>query len=340
MQRERTLNHRMLALLLPALLLLSTGCSLFPREEEEAPVVVAPVKTEQVTDIVSKGRIEEKVTLQAQVASRASADLFYQAGGRLKAVYVKAGEQVTGGQVLAELFADDARYQLAQAKIRLQQAELALDSAQHRSGDAHERENEIRRQELAVESARLEVDRSQAQVDSSRLTAPFSGQVMRVEAKPGDLIAAYTPLITVADPTDLWIEADVSSDQLIRLAVGQKARLEFTDPIGAGEGTIVELPDLRAAATVGGSQSRRVKVMPDKVADKARMGMVGKVSILLQAKDGVLLLPKSAIRQFGERTYVLTREPRREVDVVIGLRGETDVEIVRGLKEGDEVIGR
>lgn len=324
-------------------LLLTTGCGLFPKEEEEAvPVVAPPVKTQKAVYTVKRGNIVEQVSLRARIAAARSEELSYKSAGRLKAVYVRAGEQVKPGQLLAEIHADDAVYQAEQARIRHQKTEIALADARYRLNfnRTPAAENDVRRLELELESARLDLVKWQQQVAESRLYAPFGGQIMAVSARPGDAVQAYQAVITLADPTDLLVEADVDDASLAKLAVGQQVRLEFTDLAGAAPGTLVELPDPQQRATSASTQPRRVKVTLAQGAERARMGMVGKVHVVLQEKQGVLLLPNAAIRRFTNRTYVLMADPRREVDIVVGVEGELETEIVRGLKEGDQVLGR
>lgn len=340
---RRSIIRIALAGALLAALVLRVSCSLLPNEEEEpTPAIAPPVKTEKSTYVVRRGQIEEKVSLRAILSPARQADLFYKYGGRVKAVYITAGQQVEAGQVLAELYAEEEAYQAAQARIRLERAELVLADAKYQAqfNSAPSLQNEIRRCQLDVESARLDVERYGAQVADAQLVAPFAGQIMRVDVKPGDAVQSYTPVIQIADPSALLVEADVSDSDLVKLGVGMKARLEFGDLPGATAGTVVELPDPKALAMAPVNQPKRIKVQPEKLGAGARMSLVGKVHVILQEKNDVLLLENAAIRHFANRTYVLKREPRVEQDIVLGIEGDQVSEVVRGLKEGDILIGR
>lgn len=341
--RQHPRATRLLGLALGTTLLLSTGCGLLPKEEEEAaPALVAPVKSEKAVYTVKRGDMTEMVSLRARFAPARAEDLYYKTNGRLKAVYVRAGDQVQAGQLLAELHTDDLDIQVAKTQIAYDKARLSLDDTRYKAQFKSDQsmQSELKRAELELESARLELERVQRQLAESRLVAPFAGQIMSVSAKPGESISGYTPFMSLADASELIIEADVDDASLAKLAVGQKARLEFSDLPGAPNGEVIELPDPNAKATATGNQPKRIKVRTAGPIDKAKMGMVGKVHVILQEKKGVLYLPKAAIRQFASRTYVLMQEPRREVDIVLGIEGETETEIVRGLKEGDQVLGR
>ncbi|HWI63726.1 MAG TPA: efflux RND transporter periplasmic adaptor subunit [Symbiobacteriaceae bacterium] len=329
-----------------ALLLLSVsltaGCGLLPKEEEEpAPQLAAPVKSEKQTYTVRKGSIEEKVSLRAIWTPVNAQDLFYKNGGRVKAVYVRSGDKVAAGQVLAELFADDAEYQLAQARIRLEKVKLSIADAQfkYQFNRTPAIESELKRQELDLKSAEMDVERWDRQLAETRLTAPFDGIITSVNLKVGDNVGAYALVMRIEDPTSLWIEADADESQLAKLAVGQKVRLEFSDVKDATSGTVVQLPDPLAKAK-DPANAKKVKVQPDKTSVLAKMSMAGKVHIILQEKKDVLLLDTAAIRKYANRTYVTMKEPRREVDVTVGIEDENVSEVVKGLKEGDVVVGR
>jgi macrolide-specific efflux system membrane fusion protein len=340
---RRPMFRLVTAAALLSLLTLAAGCSFLPKEEEEAvPALAAPTKTDKATYKVRRDTIEEKIALRAIYAPAQQADLFYKAPGRLKAVYVQAGDSVKAGQVLAELYSDDASYQAAQARIRLEKAKLSLEDARYQAQFKSEgtTQNNIKRMELDVEAAQMEVDRYEGQVADARLVAPFDGQMTAVDVKPGDAVQSYVPIMSIANPTNLIVEADVSDSDLVKLAVGMPVRLEFSDAPDVTAGTLVELPDPKAKATTPNA-AKKIKVKPAQVSPKAKMSSVGKVYVLLQVKKDVLVLDSAAIRRFSGRSYVLMQEPRREVEIVTGIEDDLKTEIVKGpLKEGDVVVGR
>ncbi|MNC75032.1 macrolide transporter subunit MacA [compost metagenome] len=67
------------------------------------------------------------------------------------------------------------------------------------------------------------------------------------------------------------------------------------------------------------------------------------VKIVTQRKENATLIPISALRSVGSRTYVQVIEDdgsKREVDVEVGLQDSTDLEILKGLTPGQKVVGR
>jgi len=333
----RSENVRPGVLLLVVAAVLMAGCSLFPKENDLAtPPLTIPEQAPRETFTVRLGPIADKVSLRATVAPAREANLYYREGGRVKTIHVNAGDAVRAGQVLLELDTGDTLFALQVAEIGLRKAQVALDAA--RAGAGNLTEYDLVARELDVELADLQVRRLKEHVAQSRLAAPFSGQVVAVNVRLGDLVAAYQPAIRLADPSELVIDAEVSEGDLIRLAVNQRVQVDFSELSGA-TGVIVQLPEPGAAAP---GTPKRARIRLDKPDPKAVLGLSGKVHVILEEKPDALLLPKAAVRQFSGRSYVLmqTAEGKREVDVVTGIQGETEVEIVRGVKAGDQVIGR
>ncbi|MGE5673764.1 MAG: efflux RND transporter periplasmic adaptor subunit [Mycobacterium leprae] len=342
MNQTRMPKSLLTTALLMAAVSLTAGCSLLPKEVEEAPPKLeAPVQAEKPTYKVVRGNINDQVKLLARLASAHEADLAFKNNGRLKAVYVRGGDSVKQGQVLAETFSDDADYQAAQAEIDYQKALLNLEDAKQKaeysSTDAVQRD--VQRRQLDLDAAQLAKEKWEGAVQASRLVAPFDGYITAVNIKAGDSVTAYNPVISMADPRDLTVTATVDDSQLPKLGVGQRVQLDFTEEPNAGMGTLVELPDPNAAPTVP-PKPKQVKIKPDTITDKEKMGLVGNAIVILQEKKNVLLLDNAAIRKYTSRTYVLLQNPRREVDVQLGVEGATQTEIVKGLQEGDVVIGR
>ncbi|MNY77606.1 macrolide transporter subunit MacA [compost metagenome] len=71
-----------------------------------------------------------------------------------------------------------------------------------------------------------------------------------------------------------------------------------------------------------------------------KIGVSGDMTIILEKRENVLVIPSTGLRQYIGRNYVqvLEGESRKEIDVEKGLVTATEVEIRAGLKEGQKVI--
>jgi multidrug efflux pump subunit AcrA (membrane-fusion protein) len=73
---------------------------------------------------------------------------------------------------------------------------------------------------------------------------------------------------------------------------------------------------------------------------KGVVGDMAELKIFLQRQQNVLIIPKSGLRSYLDRKYVqvLDGDRRKEVDVEVGMSTPTEVEIRRGLSEGDQIV--
>lgn len=86
-----------------------SGCKLLPKEEAVvAPSLIETPKVTYNTVDVTKGSIVNKLSAQGNFVSARQQNLFFeQKGGNIAKVYVKAGDTVKAGDVLAELSTED-----------------------------------------------------------------------------------------------------------------------------------------------------------------------------------------------------------------------------------------
>jgi hypothetical protein len=78
----------------------------------------------------------------------------------------------------------------------------------------------------------------------------------------------------------------------------------------------------------------------EKQPEDVQIGHSAEMTIELQNRADVILLPRSAVRSYMGRSYVQIADgsQRREVDVEVGLTTATEAEIVSGLEEGQMVV--
>lgn len=220
-------------LLVLSLSVLLAACSEKPAEAPPAAPAVPAVDVVPFAELGFHPEREAPATLQGKNETRIAAE----ASARIVAVSVDSGDAVKAGQVLVRLDAKDAELALARAEAglaqsaaRLAQAEAQMDRARSLreknfiSAEALTlRETELAATRADVQSARASRDSARRGVDKCTVTAPFSGIVRTRTAQVGELAAPGTPLLTLADTSDLQVVAQVQARDAKGLAAAGKA---------------------------------------------------------------------------------------------------------------------
>ena len=155
---------------------------------------------------------------------------------------------------------------------------------------------------------------------------------------------AYRTALVLADPSELEITAELGSDALSEMSVGQLAALTLRSrPEEDFSGAVRQLPYPYGGGTGETDETdTAVRISLDDPDVELEMGELATVIITLEEKDGVLWLPPVALRSFQGRTFVVVQEEdgsQRRVDVRVGIESDERVEILEGLEEGQIIIG-
>src|SRR5205814_740858 len=191
--------------------------------------------------------------------------------------------------------------------------------------------------------AKLQLDDLQAQLDQAQLRAPFDGVVTETDAKDGDEVQSYTPVVTVSNPAKLEIAVELQAADITQVALGQPATIVLSsNPTTQLNGKVIRMPSI---ATGNSPQLpatlRTVRISFPDPPGVVNLGDLANIAIDVQRKEGVLVLPTTAIRTFGGRRFVRILTPEnthREVDITVGISDDTNIEITKGLQAGDKVI--
>ncbi len=230
----------------------------------------------------------------------------------------------------------DAELNLANKEATLQKARASLEQVLINAADAGnvaKLQNDLKRNranhELLLE-----------QLDDARLVAPFDGVIQFIKGKAGESVSAYGPIIGLADPTNLIITADISEDDVPKLALEQVADLTL-DAFSSEEltGIIKKLPT-SLVTTQGVIQDRSIRIEVVWPKAGAEIGMLARVTITVQHKENVLKVPIESVKRSGRRTFVefMDGDIKRAKNVEIGIQTETEVEILSGLEEGFVIL--
>ncbi len=193
--------------------------------------------------------------------------------------------------------------------------------------------------ELALAQAKYEA--AKAVKESLEITAPIDGIVFEVSAETGQTYQAEAVLFTIGDPKALEVVANVTEEDYPLISVGQNAEIYFdARPEVTVQGKIERIIPMRIE---GDHPLYNIYISLDEVPDGLADGMTSDTAITIAKSEGVLCLPRALVRaSSGDTTTVKVWDGVQEVskEITIGLRGDTYVEIVSGLSEGDQVVTR
>ena len=235
---------------------------------------------------------------------------------------------------------DSARQDVSSAKAALDTARTNLTNAQ---GQAAGTSVDVQIAQKQADVAKLQLEALQKQLDEAQIRAPFDGVVTETDAKDGDDLAAYAPILSLSNPAKLVISVELQPTDLAQVALGMPASIVLSAyPTAKLEGKIIKMPSI----STGGEQNlsaalRTVNVSFPNPPGVVNLGDLANMTIDVQRKDGVLILPTTAILNAGGKTYVhVLRKDGTTTEVYIqtGISDDTNTEIMKGLAAGDVVI--
>jgi RND family efflux transporter MFP subunit len=311
-----------------------------------APAAQAPIEGEIVEARMRRVPVIESASGSIRAVHETSIGTKIVA--RVMEVNVKAGQQVSAGDVLVRLDDTDLRAKFQQVSAALASAEAAQSQAaadQRRYGQlAKDRvvsQQEYERVVTALRSAEAEVRRAteainevQAMLDWATIRSPIDGVVIDKKVEVGDTAVPGQVLVTIFDPTRMQLVANVRESLAHRLVVGQDIDVFVEGLDKQCAGTISEIVPQSESA----SRAFQVKVTGP-CPPGMYTGMFGRLLIPLDEEE-VIVVPRGAVRRVGQLELVDRVENGRPTRRAVrtGRTFGDDVEILSGLGAGDALV--
>jgi len=192
----------------------------------------------------------------------------------------------------------------------------------------------------------LSLQRLEAQLDDARIIAPFDGVILSTNIIAGSQVQGYKTVMSIADPTELEIMADLTDAEMSELTENMVLLAEVVNrPGDQYPGFIRRLPyPYGGGGKIEGVQdedtSTRIMLEKSPIELGMRVGDRVRITIELERSADTLWLPPQAVRSFEGRNFVVIQEGggQRRLDVTIGIRSDERLEILDGLSEGQVVI--
>lgn len=324
------------------------------------------------TLIVRPGDLQQSVLATGKLDALRKVDVGAQVSGQLKTLSVAIGDKVKKDQLLGVIDPEQAENQIkeveatlmelraqrrqAEAEWKLARVTLSRQQQLAKTQAISRQELDTAATEMAVKQAQIgtidaQIKRNQASLDTAktnldytRIVAPMAGEVTQITTLQGQTVIAAQQapnILTLADMSTMLVKAQVSEADVIHLRPGQKAWFTVLgDPQTRYEGALKDVLPTPEKVNDAIVYYARFEVPNPK--GILRLDMTAQVHIQLTDIKNVLTIPLAALGDpVGNNRYKVTllrNGETREREVSIGARNDTDVEIVKGLEEGDEVV--
>lgn len=342
-----TLNRKSLLAGVPliAAALVLSACSKPPAAEE--PIRAVKLMT------VGVGNIQSSLEFSADVRARVESRLGFRVGGKVVRRAVDLGQTVKAGQVIAQLDAQDYKLaaDAARAQVAAAQTNRDLAAADFKRFKELRDQNfisgaELERRDATLKAAQAQLEQAQAQLNSqgnqagyTTLVADVSGVVTAVNAEVGQVVAAGTPVVQIAQDGPRDVVFAVPEDKVALIKQGSKVDVRVWASKTQVEGTVREV----AASADPVTRTFTVKVALD-AKDALPLGTT--VSVLPKALDRgavqVIKLPTSALLKSGDgsRVWLLDSSTMtvKAQPVVVATADGNDAVITQGLAPGMQVV--
>jgi membrane fusion protein (multidrug efflux system) len=298
------------------------------RKEEAVPVEVAAL---------GYGEIEAVLRLSSNLEAEGEVQVFAEAPRRVTRLLVEEGVPVRQGALLLQLQDDEQKSAVAKAEIQLKESERDYERAKELHEQELVTEETFTEAGYTVERNRLALEDARRELSYTQVRAPIAGVVTERLVNLGDQVTVNQPLFRVVDFNSIVARIYVPEKDMVRLAVGQPARLR-ADALGgrAFSGSIDRISPVVDPAT----GTIKVTVATPRQ-EGLRPGMYVEVELVTAIHDEALLVPKRALVYDNDQVFVFRLKDERRVErlrVTPLLENADFIEPADGLQAGDQLV--
>lgn len=328
-----------------AMATLLAGCS----KPDPTPEPIRAVKVLTVGSGTLASELEFAGEVRAQVESR----LGFRVGGKLIAREAQVGQRVKAGQLLAridpqdyQLAANAARAQVAAAQTNRDLAAADFKRFKELKDQGFISGAELERRDTALKAAQAQLEQAQAQFSTqghqaayANLHADVSGVVTAVEAEPGQVVAAGTPVVRVAADGPRDAVFAVPEDRIASIPLGSQVQVRGWVPGAVRTAVVREVG--AAADPVTRTYTVKVALMEGEAPPLGSTVYVTPQA-LSRAGTQAIKLPTSALRQDGKNTAVWVLDPAtmqvKSVPITVATADANEAVVSAGVTPGMLVV--
>lgn len=281
--------------------------------------------------------------LQGSVETKQNIVITPETGGIITKIYVKEGQNVTKGQLLASIDDGGLSQQKAQLEIQADLAKTTFERQKRLWDQKIGSEIQYLQAKSQYEGLQKSIAQINQQLSKNSVRAPFSGIIDDVITEQGNVAApGQTPLMRLVNLSDMYIKTDVPESYITSIKEGKEVEIDF--PVLGKSIT----SKIRQTGNFINPANRTFDVeiaVPNK--DKSiKPNLTARLKINDYVNENAILIPQSIISENAEGqqyVYILTEKngdiaTAKRVIIKTGRTQQDNIEVLAGLEENAEII--
>jgi len=293
---------------------------------------------------VSDTVFDHYVEIQGNVATKNMVVIYPEFSGILTHVYVKEGQPVTKGQLLAKIDDGGLSQQLAQLQIQVDLAKTTYERQKRLWNEKIGSEIQYLQAKSSYEAQEKAIDQLKNQLSKTMVRAPFSGVIDDVITEQGSVVApAQSQLMRIVNLRNMYIEAEVPENYITSVTKGKKVEVFFP---------VLNKTVHTKIRQVGNyinpnNRSFKIEVSVPNNGNLIKPNLTAKLKINDYTNNKAILIPLSIISEDSKGLQYVFVTSGKDINNVAEAKrmtiktGKTQgdfIEILEGISDGNSVI--
>ena len=318
------------------------GCiQLMPKENEELAMAEAKPKggkkvLEVSARVISPQLLTDEIPIIGRLVPDEEVQLSFETSGKITEIHFEEGSHVKKGTLLAKVNDSQLQAQLArlEAQVPLAQERVYRQSTLLQRDAVSKEALEIVKTELATLNA--DIEKTKAQIEQTELRAPFDGVIGLRQVSVGAYASPSTVIAKLTSVTPIKIEFSVPERYAGDVKKGTGLEFTVDGKLDAFKAQVYATEASLDAET----HTLLVRALYPNEKRELLSGQYAGIRLKQKEIEDAIAIPSEAIvPEMGKSKVFVYRGGKAEpVDVVTGIRTDSEIQIVNGLQIGDTIL--
>lgn len=279
-----------------------------------------------------------QIEVRGNVLSRTNVNVSSEMMGQLQKIYVREGQSVKQGTLLAKLDDETIKSNLAEVVTQLQFAQTMFEKRerlwkQNIGTEVAYLEAKNRKEALEKQQSTLET-----QMAKTAIRAPFSGKIEDVPAVVGQMMQPGLPVVFMVSERDMYISAEVSDRYVGSLSVGDEVEVSLPAMKETFSSKIITVGSVINQA----SRTFKIELHIPPLNVDMKTNLVALVRLTDYHNENALVIPSRLIQEDekGPFVYVADQQQAAKVYIQTGLSFSGTTEVLTGLNTNIQLIDK